>query len=37
VEEQIAWIRSAVTELGYKVSSVPSLDSLRRAIEAEAI
>jgi hypothetical protein len=32
VEEQIAWVRAAATELGYKASSVPSLDDLRRAV-----
>jgi argininosuccinate lyase len=37
VEEQISWVRAAVTELGYKAGSVPSLDTLRRAVEAEAI
>ncbi|MCW5831523.1 MAG: argininosuccinate lyase [Labilithrix sp.] len=37
VEEQIAWIRAAATELGHKAASVPTLDALRRAVEAEAI
>ena len=37
VEEQIAWVRAAATELGYKASSVPTLDDLRRAVEAEPI
>jgi argininosuccinate lyase len=37
VEEQIAWISHATTELGYKARSVPSLDELRRTIEAEPI
>ncbi|MBN9166702.1 MAG: argininosuccinate lyase, partial [Myxococcales bacterium] len=32
VEEQIAWVRAAATELGYKASSVPTLDDLRRAV-----
>jgi argininosuccinate lyase len=37
VEEQIGWVRAAATELGYKASSVPTLDDLRRAVEAEPI
>lgn len=37
VEEQISWVRAAVTELGHKASSVPTLDELRRAVEAEPI
>jgi argininosuccinate lyase len=37
VEEQIGWVRAAAQELGYKATSVPSLDDLRRAVEAEAI
>jgi argininosuccinate lyase len=37
VEEQIAWVRAAAAELGYKASSVPTLDDLRRAVEAEPI
>jgi argininosuccinate lyase len=37
VEEQISWVRAAATELGYKATSVPSLDDLRKGVEAEAI
>lgn len=37
VEEQIGWVRAAATELGYKAASVPTLDDLRRAVEAEPI
>lgn len=37
VEEQLAWIRAAAIELGYKGDSVPSLDDLRAAIAEEAI
>lgn len=37
VEEQIAWVRAAATELGYKASSVPTLDDLRSNVEAEPI
>jgi argininosuccinate lyase len=37
VEEQIAWVQAAATTLRYKAESVPTLDELRRAIEAEAI
>jgi argininosuccinate lyase len=37
VEEQISWIAAAATELEYKAASVPSLDDLRRSVEAEAI
>jgi argininosuccinate lyase len=37
VDEQIAWVRHAVTELGYKSASVPSLDELRRTVAAEPL
>jgi argininosuccinate lyase len=37
VEEQIGWVRAAATELGYKASSIPSLDDLRAAVAAEPI
>lgn len=37
VDEQIGAIRAAVYDLGYKVSNIPTLDDLRRAVEAEAI
>lgn len=37
VDEQIAWVHAAATELGYKAASVPTLDELRRAVEAEPI
>lgn len=37
VEEQIGWVRAAATELRYKADSVPTLDDLRKAIEAETI
>ncbi|HVJ94232.1 MAG TPA: argininosuccinate lyase [Labilithrix sp.] len=37
VEEQIGWVRAAATELGYKASSVPTLDDLRRAVEVEPV
>jgi argininosuccinate lyase len=37
VDEQIAWIRAAADELDHKASSVPSLDDLRRSIEAEPL
>lgn len=37
VEEQITWVRAAATELGHKAQTVPTLDELRRAVEAEAI
>lgn len=37
VEEQIGWVNAAATELRYKAESVPSLDDLRRAIEAESL
>ena len=37
VEEQIGWVRAAVAELGHKANSVPTLDELRRNVEAEPI
>jgi argininosuccinate lyase len=37
VDEQIAWIRSAVALLENKASSVPSLGDLRLAVAAEAL
>ncbi len=37
VEEQIAFIRTAAGELAAKASAVPSLDQLRRDVEAAAI
>jgi len=37
VDEQIGAIRAAVYDLGYKVSTIPTLDELRKAVEAEPI
>ena len=37
VEEQIAWVQAAVTELGYKAESVPTLDELRASIVDEPL
>jgi argininosuccinate lyase len=37
VEEQIAWIRAAQSELVYKVEDVPTLDALMKNVAAEPI
>ena len=37
VDEQLIWIRHAVTELEYVAGSVPTLDELRTAIAGEAL
>lgn len=37
VVEQIGWIRAAVSELGYKAQSVPTLDEMRTAVEREPL
>lgn len=37
VDEQIAWVRAAAEQLAANAASVPSLDELRRDVEAEPI
>jgi argininosuccinate lyase len=37
VDEQIAWIRAAATELRHKATTIPPLDDLRRAVESEKL
>jgi len=37
VDEQIAWVRAAATELRYKAESIPTLDELHAAIEEEPL
>jgi len=37
VAEQIAWVRAAAHELSYKVSDVPPLTTLKKAIEEESL